>query len=302
MRRSFLFLSALALGLCVPGGAFAQDSDASQSDRVQSLVQPSIVYLETTYSAKVKDTNPEFSGVMFNGEPISATGRCTGFFVNPTGYVATAGHCVLVSDENKDWIIAAAAERAVQEGQFSKDATEEAVNDYVSKWFAIGGPVTMEYHVAYATTSKTISSEESVTARRVGYRPFEQGDIGLLKFETGGVEMPGLELARSPDVRVGTPIVAVGFPGSVDDVTDEDYNPSFTAGDVQRIGTTGGGQVAVYQHGAAVSGGMSGGPVVDADGHVVGVTSFGINGETEAFNYATPAANSPRSPRRQGRR
>jgi hypothetical protein len=82
----------------------------------------------------------------------------------------------------------------------------------------------------------------------------------------------------------------VGFPGSVDAVTDEDYNPTFASGEIQRIGTTGGRSVEVYQHGAAVSGGMSGGPVVDGDGRVIGVTSFGIRGETQAFNYATPVA------------
>ena len=291
MKRTFVLIVSLAFLACgVAGGAFAQETPATETDRIQSLVQPSIAFLQTTYSAPVRTTGPGFKGLLFDGEPVSASGRCTGFFVNPEGYVATAAHCIVPGEDQRGWLLEAAFVRAYNEGFFPSEIfSQEEAAEYAAQYFKVGR-LTPSFAVSYPTNSTTISSEETTAARRVGVRVFSEGDIGLLKFEAGGIDFPGLELAEDDEVLVGTPVVAVGFPGSVDDVTDEDYNPSFTGGDVTRIGTTGGRSVAVYQHDAAVSGGMSGGPVVDSDGRVIGVTSFGIVGETEAFNFASPVA------------
>ena len=290
MRRSLLVLSSFAIALGVAGGAFAQDStDTSESNRIQRLVQPSIVFIKTTWSASVRNTQPDFRAPLFDGEPVSVDTRCTGFFVNPDGYVATAAHCLLADEEIKELIVRVAADQAFEEGLFTDDTTLDDARSYGAEWFKTGR-VTASYVVSYPQESPSISSEETTSARRVAYRSFDEGDIGLLKFETRGIEMPGLELAETADVQVGTRIVAIGFPGSVDEVTDEDYTPGFESDEISKIATRGGGQVAVYQHGAAVSGGMSGGPVVDTDGRVIGVTSFGIVGETAAFNFATPVS------------
>ena len=289
LRRRPLVAALVFTALLAGGNAFAQ-SEPTDSDRVQNLVQPSIVYLETTYSAPIRDVNPRYRGVQFDGDPVSTGSRCTGFFVHPDGYVATAGHCVAVDAESREAIVDAAGVRALNEGQFNEGTSVDDAIGYARQYFKLAGPVTASYSVAYPTTSTTVSSDEAVGARRVGFRAFDEGDIGLLKFETS-VAMPGLELAPDDaDVQVGAHITAVGFPGSVDDVTDQDYNPTFAGGEIQRIGTRGGGKVTVYQHGAAVSGGMSGGPVVDEEGRVIGITSFNISGENQQFNYATPVA------------
>ena len=289
LRRRPLVAALVFTALLAGGTAFAQ-SEPTDSDRVQNLVQPSIVYLETTYSAPIRDVNPRYRGVQFDGDPVSTGSRCTGFFVHPDGYVATAGHCVAVDAESREAIVDAAGVRALNEGQFSEGTSVDDAIGYARQYFKLAGPITASYSVAYPTTSTTVSSDEAVGARRVGFRAFDEGDIGLLKFETS-VAMPGLELAPGDaDVQVGAHITAVGFPGSVDDVTDQDYNPTFAGGEIQRIGTRGGGKVTVYQHGAAVSGGMSGGPVVDEEGRVIGITSFNISGENQQFNYATPVA------------
>ena len=295
MRRYLVLIALMALFTCGAEGALAQDA-ATDTDRIQSLVQPSIVYLETTYSAQIKDVNPQyrgtrFGGIQFGGEEVSSGGRCTGFFVNPDGWVATAGHCVLVDETNKQWLIDAAGEKAWEDGEFNEDVSIEEAIEYAREYFRTAGRVKTSFVVAYPTTSTTISSEEAVEARLVGYRSFDKGDVGLLKFETRGIDMPGLEMSTDTEpVRVGTPIVAVGFPGNVDDIADQDYNPSFKGGEISSLKTIGGGQVALYEHDASVSGGMSGGPVVDEDGRVIGVTSRGTSSIAEGFDFAAPVA------------
>ena len=64
-------------------------------------------------------------------------------------------------------------------------------------------------------------------------------------------------------MQVGQDIVAIGYPASVDEVTDPDLHPSFKAGQVSSVKTRGQGLLTVYELSAAVSGGMSGGPTVD---------------------------------------
>jgi len=45
--------------------------------------------------------------------------------------------------------------------------------------------------------------------------------------------------------------------------------------------------VAGLEVNADISGGMSGGPTVNANGEVIGVNSFTISGEEQAFNFIT---------------
>jgi hypothetical protein len=85
-------------------------------------------------------------------------------------------------------------------------------------------------------------------------------------------------------------VLSVGYPGSTDAVTDASYEPTFKDGQINAEKTREGGLLPVYEISAAMSGGMSGGPTVNLNGEVVGVNSFGITGETEAFNFITPAS------------
>jgi serine protease Do len=287
MRR-FALVTTLVIALGASAGAARAADGQGELDlgRVRDIVQPSLVFIQTTYAAPVKDTNLKYRGLLFGGDRVSAAFRCTGFFVNPDGYVGTAAHCVLPDATSRGAIIRAAGEEAWKNGVFTSETTLEQAISYAERWFAIAGTVTPTYLVSYQGSSA--SGDKPVSARRVGYRVFDEGDIGLLKFEAKGIDFPGLELSEG-NVEVGTSIVAVGFPGSVDDVTDPDLrNASYKDGKVSSVKTRGGGQVRVYEHSAAVSGGMSGGPVVDGEGRVIGVNSFGIVGETNAFNFSSP--------------
>ena len=120
----------------------------------------------------------------------------------------------------------------------------------------------------------------------VDYRPFEQGDVALLKADvTGTVPLP----VTAADPTSGTSVTSVGFPGSVQSVVDASrVRASFKTGSVssQQISDQG---VPRTEINADLSGGMSGGPTVDSLGNVVGVNSSKINGD-QAFNFITDAS------------
>jgi hypothetical protein len=114
----------------------------------------------------------------------------------------------------------------------------------------------------------------------VGYRSPAEGDVALLKIDVK--DLPTLPFATDADVRVGTDVLAVGFPGSADITTDVSLEPSNKDGRISSKKTVKG--VPFYETSAAMAHGMSGGPVVDMQGRLVGVTSWGAE-ETSAINF-----------------
>ena len=108
-----------------------------------------------------------------------------------------------------------------------------------------------------------------------------KGDTALLKLD-GAKDLPTIEISDESDVGVGTPIVAIGYPGSVSQIVDPTLEPTFKDGTVSAQRTQAG--VPFYEVSAASTPGMSGGPVVDLEGKVIGIVSQSPAEESQSFN------------------
>jgi serine protease Do len=289
---------ALVITFGVASSASAEAPKATTLEKVASVVQPGVVYMETSYSGVV--WNPILK-VYIGGNDAARefealAGSCSGFFVNPDGYFASAGHCVEYDPAVKDQIIEQAVEWSYQnEPWWPADWSLEDAKLVAAQYFKVRSAESPDRnrpdrHVAaaYGVDIGGLPTGKALPARLLGYRASQRGDVALLKLEAEDV--PVLKLAPEADIEVGTGIVSIGYPGSVDLVTDVSFDPSFKEGSVSSKRTIGDGLVEVYEVSAAVSNGMSGGPTVDRRGRVVGVNSFGIVGETQPFNFVTPAA------------
>jgi hypothetical protein len=111
----------------------------------------------------------------------------------------------------------------------------------------------------------------------------DQGDVALLTVPRTG--LPALTLATEDDRPAGTPILAIGFPASVGRATDPSTEPTNKNGQISARRTLDG--KPYYEISAAASQGMSGGPLVDMDGRVLGLVTAAPEGETQSFNLAT---------------
>ena len=116
------------------------------------------------------------------------------------------------------------------------------------------------------------------------FQRFNTGDAALLKVDESGLNALPL-IPVEEDVETLTEIASIGYSGSVDSVTDNDYVPSIKTGTVSATKTIGGGLLSVYEIDAAISEGMSGGPTVDYEGRVIGTNSFKIKDEAQPFNF-----------------
>lgn len=293
-RSAVAVVGALALtGLSVfgAGAVHADESPGEQEtslERVNALVQPSVVYLQQDWAAYIYDkANKTY---LNGGQQFTLSFQCTGFVVNPAGYIATAGHCVSL-DEVKPAFFEAAATWAVDNGYYLADSlTVEdilAFQDYRVETMDKINRADLVIQVGWGAAGAGIETTEVKRARVVESEGTEAGDVALLKVEAS--DLNALPLSDQ-EVEVGTEVVAVGYPASVDTVTDPDLAPSFKDGSISSVKTVQGGLLTVYEVSAAVSGGMSGGPTVGLDGEVIGVNSFGITGETQAFNFVRPAS------------
>jgi serine protease Do len=290
-------VSALLLALGLASRASAEAPKATTLEKVSSIAQPGIVYMETSYSGVVWDPviKDYIGGSQTPQEFEAVAGSCSGFFVNPDGYFVSAGHCVEYDEAVKEQLIQQAVEWSYQNEPWPDDWTLEDAQAFAAKYWKVRSADRPQRSrpdrrvaAAYGVDIGGLPTGKALPARLLGFRVFEQGDVALLKLEAEDV--PVLQLAPEAAIEVGTEIVSVGYPGSVDLVTDATFDPSFKEGSVSSKRTIGSGLLEVYEVSAAVSGGMSGGPTVDRQGRVVGVNSFGIVGETQPFNFVTPAS------------
>jgi S1-C subfamily serine protease len=124
-----------------------------------------------------------------------------------------------------------------------------------------------------------------VEAEVRGYDP--ESDIALLKIDTEGLTLRPLPLGSSENVRVGTPVAAIGSPFS--------EAQSLTVGVVSAVDRTITGLTAfqiagAIQTDAAINPGNSGGPLVDSDGRVIGINQQikTSSGGGEGVGFAVP--------------
>jgi S1-C subfamily serine protease len=115
----------------------------------------------------------------------------------------------------------------------------------------------------------TLADGSIHSAQVLGRDP--QADLAVLKIDAGR-ELPALELADLDDVNVGQDVIAIGF---ALDLTGGSGPPSVTRGIISALNRAipSSGILGAVQTDAAINHGNSGGPLLDYEGHVVGINT-----------------------------
>ncbi|MBS1892365.1 MAG: trypsin-like peptidase domain-containing protein [Actinobacteria bacterium] len=153
-----------------------------------------------------------------------------------------------------------------------------------------GNIVTAAHVVDEATSVEVILQDGSThTAEVLGID--EASDLAVIHIDPSGVEFHPLELADSSELKVGASVAAIGAPF--------EYAWSFSTGIVSGLDRTieapNGFSVShAIQTDAAVNPGNSGGPLLDADGKVVGVVdqiaTDGSADQSSGVGFAVPSS------------
>jgi S1-C subfamily serine protease len=132
------------------------------------------------------------------------------------------------------------------------------------------GHIVTNYHVVQAATKVLVSfsGQDQLTGTLVGVDP--STDLAVLKIQARARALTPIELGNSDSVRIGDTVYAIGNPFG--------YTRTLTSGIVSAVQR----QITapntlkidnVIQTDAAINHGNSGGPLLDAAGRVIGVTS-----------------------------
>jgi S1-C subfamily serine protease len=136
-----------------------------------------------------------------------------------------------------------------------------------------------EVYVAFADGNE-------VSAKIVGFDP--NADVALLRIDPAGLTLRPLPLGTASDLRVGSPVAAIGSPFG----EPQSLSVGVVSAVDRSITSLTGFEIAgAIQTDAAINHGNSGGPLVNARGEVLGINSQiqTASGGGEGVGYAVPA-------------
>jgi putative serine protease PepD len=152
------------------------------------------------------------------------------------------------------------------------------------------GTVVTAAHVVDEASSVKVILQDGTTRSAEVLGIDEATDIAVIRFDPEGIELQPLELGDSAALKVGASVAAIGAPF--------EYAWSFSTGIVSGLDRTiqapNGFTVAhAIQTDAAVNPGNSGGPLLDAEGDVIGVVdqiaTDGSADQSSGVGFAVPS-------------
>jgi S1-C subfamily serine protease len=140
------------------------------------------------------------------------------------------------------------------------------------------GEIVTNAHVVGDATTVNVRLPGESEPRKGGVVAVDAAnDLALVRIDAEGLD--AVTFAAPGDLRVGDEVVAIGY------ALDLDGDPSVTLGIVSALDRTldirAGVLNGLVQSDAAISSGNSGGPLVDANGHVVGINTAVANSDVD---------------------
>lgn len=294
-------------------------SDATRLDEVQKMaysVKPAVVRVNALGTAEFRYRNSSLEDVeqrmrndgrnvtarnLPDGEAAvdtGAGGSGSGFIINPDGYILTNGHVVaptgdaaaLERDLRRNGAIAALVRHFPVE-ELRALYRDDSLDRYIDMLASAG-----RLSGVHIVNDVELSNGEKLPFRIERYSPSlsERGtDLALLKVTRRN--LPIVRLGDSESVGVGASIWSVGYPAvasSTDEVIggwlsrDSDLEATFNPGTITAIKRNVA-NATVFQSNVAIYRGNSGGPAVNRDGEVVGISTWGHT-SAEQIKFLVP--------------
>ncbi|MGZ8866764.1 MAG: trypsin-like peptidase domain-containing protein [Thermoanaerobaculia bacterium] len=304
-------------------GLAACRTDVARLDEVQKMayqVKPAVVRISAFATAEFRYNGAAIEDIAeamrADGHPVTsrylpedsaavetgAGGSGTGFIVHPDGYILTNSHVVaptrdlgaLEGDLRRNGAISALVRHFPVE-ELRTIYRDDALDRYIKRLAERGSLEKMrrvnevELSNGEKLPFEVRKSEPSLTEKGT--------DLALLRVERRG--LPALKLGDSEGVGVGESIWSIGYPAvasSTDDVIggwlsrDSDLEATFNPGTITAIKKNSA-NAPVFQSNVAIYRGNSGGPAVNRNGDVVGISTWGhTNAEQIKFLVPVNAA------------
>lgn len=244
-------------------------------------------------------------------EDLNTTMIGSGFIITPDGYVITNCHVVDENDQETKMGFAKQAfmeilknDIGVFEKSMNRDMTAEeakALTDayswYYSQTMTVGN-ISKEFTVVIGITGDNGKIIPLVIPAKVAIQgnPIPGKDVAILKLQEKHI-YPTIRIGDDKDMRVGDQVFVLGYPGVAT------FHPLLSEETISEATLTRGIISAkknmkdgweVLQTDAAVTHGNSGGPVMNEEGEVIGLATFGSSDEQrgveiQGLNFIVPS-------------
>jgi serine protease Do len=276
MGRLHAFLCTLVI-MAAAGPAHAEEPSTQQKIAMQA--KPSVVRVWGAYIGTFDVAGTKVT--------VGIGGTGTGWFMTPDGYIATNAH-VVQDIQNGE----AAAKPALMQ-QFYKDVQKqygaEIAKMSQSQFDAFNSSLQRSVQLKNIEARHYIVMPDGT---KLDYEVKEYGkpgtgnDCAIIKVKIENA--PTLPIGDSSKSQVEDHIVVIGYPGVADfaDLLDDksQLQASVTDGAISSLKKASTGE-QILQISAPITHGNSGGPAIDQHGNVVGLATFGNEGDVQGFNF-----------------
>lgn len=290
--KTALFLSiVIFFSVFLPGNIFSQDSTSNEDmlslqDEVL-LVQPSVCFISTYWSARVYDDNTEEWSKTYYYGPVCGTGFCIN---SETGHIITAGHVV---DAPYNTIKREILDQYILD-KYPDDYYELSESDWdtIFIFFKVEGmqknmpdrEIFVQFNQAIASMP-TEKDDNLIRAELIELSDRKNRDIAMIQIQpVVGKALSAAVLADSSDIEILDPVKIIGYPYTSEIGQDNLLNPTITSGTLSGSIIVAGNQLIQIQGDARP--GNSGGPVLNSAGEVIGIIT---NATDETNNYLRPS-------------
>ncbi|HEX2774505.1 MAG TPA: trypsin-like peptidase domain-containing protein, partial [Micromonosporaceae bacterium] len=272
LRPWFSGLACLLVIAAALGGAPAPAVAAppySLDERAVAIASPALVYVEMVFTGYVRDKQTKTA---LRTRPVTVNRRCSGFVVNPDGYVVTNGVCLQPGAEAVRQIALYSLGRTlIDEEQldpkeldaFVEKNRDDTIYTGVDAADAPESRVFAQFNVA----TGNLTASPAVPGAIVETLEADQGNVALVKLQRGN--LPAVELNPATDLRQGSDLVAIGFDSNDSGSGTDTYTPRWKSVKLSSLGTRG--LVPVYRVNGDLGVTSRGGMLVDTSGRAVGM-------------------------------
>lgn len=304
-------------------GAFEAWRENIDDATIINLVRPSVVRILTHFvgTTTLQRFDVDLNSLKLtpeagNPEPVERTFDTyvfgSGFFVSENGRIVTNAHVVFPAGEREAFFDELFQGEVVEEFQRDPNFDLEAfltrmdelsmdddgsLNHETLRFMISNSDIEYEATVSILDPNGEGDSfnelmAESVPARVIALEEdYELEDKDVAVIEISETDLPALRIEEDHPVTVGDSVYVFGYPGSSDISNADATESSFTTGVVNAVKDAPFGDFKLIQTDAKISGGSSGGPMVNDKGEVIGLvtlTSGSYYGDN--FGFAVPVS------------